>query len=249
MISSPGSIQGALRDAVNNDVWNLVGSGAPTSGTSGTAVGLAGPGSTYTDYTNKNVYVNTNTKASPTWVAFAKLSGTQTLVSPTITTPTITGGTFTSGTITTPIFSDYKALAATQTFQTNTVAATLTGFSWTVVPGTYIFEINLPSTMTTNGGLTVSDKLTTAVLTSLQAQTYAATASDNTTGVSTQVTATADATKLFDSKTAAYTLVTIKGSFVIGTGGTFAIQACQNTSNSDTTSVLLGSYAKLERVS
>lgn len=61
------SIWGALSDAANNNVFNLVGTGAPTNGTSGTAAGLAGPGSTYTDYTNKKVYVNTNTLASPTW--------------------------------------------------------------------------------------------------------------------------------------------------------------------------------------
>lgn len=45
----------------------MTGAGAPTNGTSGTGAGKAGPGSLYLDYTNKTIYQNTNTKASPTW--------------------------------------------------------------------------------------------------------------------------------------------------------------------------------------
>jgi len=174
----------------------------------------------------------------------------KTLTSPTITAPTLSGaGTITGQTISGNIESDTKVLAATATFTSNTTAATLTGFSWSVVAGaTYQFEVNLPITITTNGGLTVNFKLTTATLTSIQYQTYAATATDNATAVSTQGTTTTDATKVFDSKTAAYTLVNIKGTMVVNAAGTFAWQACQNTSNTDTTSVLLGSYAKLIRV-
>ena len=41
--------------------------GAPTSGTSGTLVGVAQPGSVLIDTTNKTLYQNTNTAASPTW--------------------------------------------------------------------------------------------------------------------------------------------------------------------------------------
>lgn len=51
----------------NNDVFHSTGSGAPTSGTSGTGVGVAGPGSIYTNYATGTQYTNTNTKASPTW--------------------------------------------------------------------------------------------------------------------------------------------------------------------------------------
>jgi hypothetical protein len=43
------------------------GSGAPTNGSSGTGVNVAGPGSFYIRTSNGAVYVNTNTKASPTW--------------------------------------------------------------------------------------------------------------------------------------------------------------------------------------
>jgi len=147
------------------------------------------------------------------------------------------------------IWSGERKVIATQIdYASNATAATITGFSWTVIAsGTYIFEINLPTTMTTNGGLTLNFKLTTATLTSIQYQSYAATASDNTTAVSTQGTTTTDATKVFDSKTAAYTLVTIKGSVVVNAGGTFAWQGCQNTSHVDTTSLLVGGYASLIR--
>jgi hypothetical protein len=39
----------------------------PVDGTSGTGAGTAGKGSRYTDTTNGNLYLNANTKASPTW--------------------------------------------------------------------------------------------------------------------------------------------------------------------------------------
>jgi len=41
--------------------------GAPTSGASGTLYNRADPGDILIDTTNKKIYVNTNTKASPTW--------------------------------------------------------------------------------------------------------------------------------------------------------------------------------------
>lgn len=51
------------------DVCMLVGAGNPVDGTTGASV--TGPGSLYFDttVTTKAVYVNTNTKASPTWTA------------------------------------------------------------------------------------------------------------------------------------------------------------------------------------
>lgn len=54
-----------------NNVQLRTGSGAPTDGTSGTGNGEAGPGSLYFDYTNKRIYQNTGTKASPAWVQVA----------------------------------------------------------------------------------------------------------------------------------------------------------------------------------
>ena len=63
-----GSQSAGAGHHIGNDVWQITGDGAPSDGTSGTGAGYAGPASTYHDYTNGKVYVNTNTKASPTWV-------------------------------------------------------------------------------------------------------------------------------------------------------------------------------------
>lgn len=60
-----------LRDQLDNDVVNLVGSGAPTDGTSGTGANVSGIGSTYNDYTNKKMYYNAGTLASPVWQPLA----------------------------------------------------------------------------------------------------------------------------------------------------------------------------------
>lgn len=58
---------------LSHDVCIMVGSGAPTDGTSGTGAGYAGPGSLYIDYTAStvdNLYSNEGTKASPDWENF-----------------------------------------------------------------------------------------------------------------------------------------------------------------------------------
>ena len=58
---------GQSASGTSQAVLLTTGSGAPTSGTTGTRAGLAPPASLYIDVTNKNVYQNTNTQASPTW--------------------------------------------------------------------------------------------------------------------------------------------------------------------------------------
>ncbi len=213
------------------------------SGTTNVQGGAFDPSANY-HVTGTWVFDNNPSFTGATFVNPA-ISGTVT-GSPTITTPTLT-----TPTINAPIYSDYKVLASSLTYDANVVPAVITGFSWTVVPGVYIFEVNLPATMTTNGGLTVSFVLTTAALTSIQYQSYAATAVDNTTAVSTSGTTTTSATKVFDSRTAAYTGVSIRGSMVVATGGTFQWNGCQNTSaaSGDASLILLGAYAKLQRVS
>ncbi len=47
---------------LGSDVWLLKAAGVPTGGD-----GWAGPGSIVIDITNFDIYMNTNTKASPTW--------------------------------------------------------------------------------------------------------------------------------------------------------------------------------------
>lgn len=216
---------------------------------------LGGAYNPLTDYTRTGATDTGGTYAgatltSPTLSGTTAIGAGTTITTPTITTPAITGGTITGATISGSLGSDNKVLAAGITYTSNVTPAVITGFSWTVVAGTYIFEMNLPTVMTTVGGLTVSLVLTTAVLTSIQYQTYAATAVDNSTAVSTTGTTATSTTKVFDSKTSAYTYVRVWGSMVVGTGGTFAWHGCQNTSAGagDVTSLALGAYAKMQRV-
>jgi hypothetical protein len=195
--------------------------GAPVDGT--TLANVAGPGSILLS-TSGVVYVNTGSKSSPTWTVFSAQQ-------PSTTT---------------------KALVASETaYSANVVPTDITGFSWTVAAsGVYVFDLFLDTTMTTVGGLTLEFKLTTATLTSIRYDTYASTASDNTLAVSTTGTTTTDSTKVFDSKTSAYTYVKVSGSFVVNAGGSFKWQACQNTSAGagDATQILIGSRASLVRV-
>lgn len=47
--------------------WWFTSAGVPTAGASGDGAGWAGKGSQCTDTTNGKLYINTGTKASPTW--------------------------------------------------------------------------------------------------------------------------------------------------------------------------------------
>lgn len=179
-------------------------------------------------------------------------TGTQTLTNKTLTSPTVTGATQSGGTLTTAtisanIESDVTVLAATQTFATTTVLATLTGLTATLVAGkTYKYDIELYTTQTTNGGLKVAFHYTNSLtLTSIAAFSQQESASAVATA---QFTTTTDASAIVDNKAAVYLRTKITGTLVVNAGGTLSIQAAQNTSNSDTTSVLLGSFARFTRV-
>lgn len=90
-----------LRQIANVDIWQIADAGAPSSGTSGTGVGFAGPGSTYVNTSAGTKYINTNTKASPTWTLIATgsftptagivASGTNTSGATTATTAAVSG--------------------------------------------------------------------------------------------------------------------------------------------------------------
>jgi hypothetical protein len=56
-----------LKNLAYQDIAILTLADAPTDGTSGTAAGKAGPGCLLIDTNNKILYINTGTKASPTW--------------------------------------------------------------------------------------------------------------------------------------------------------------------------------------
>lgn len=176
--------------------------------------------------------------------------------------PVITGGSSTGQAINSPtisgatnsgnIASDTKVLAADFTAASGSTGSTLTsltGVSWTVVAGaTYRFRAALPAvTQTANGGAKMAFKLTTATLTSVNLRIRPTTDTDNTGAVSTSFTTTTDQATWFDQKTAVYTNYTAEGSFVVGTGGTLAVQAAQNTSHADTTTITAGAFFELVR--
>lgn len=56
-----------LRNLTDNDLAIITNAGAPTNGTTGTFAKMAGKGCLLIDTTNGLLYINTNTKASPTW--------------------------------------------------------------------------------------------------------------------------------------------------------------------------------------
>src|SRR5688572_2523625 len=55
--------QALLRNWLENNIFPYTGAGAPPA----TLTGVAGPGSVYTDVTNKERYVNIGTLAAPVW--------------------------------------------------------------------------------------------------------------------------------------------------------------------------------------
>lgn len=153
----------------------------------------------------------------------------------------------------TNINQSYKILPASGaiTYTSNVTPAVITGLSWTVAAsGNYVLEAELDTTMTTVGGLTVEFVLTTATLTAINYHTYASTASDNTLAVSTSGTTTTSGTKIFDSKTSAYTRVRIWAVITVNAGGTFALHGCQNTSaGAGDVTIINSAFAKLTRAS
>jgi hypothetical protein len=126
---------------------------------------------------------------------------------------------------------------------TNTTLANVTG--WTgftlIAGGVYTVEINLSGTSGGSGGLKVAFKYTTATLTNLDVTAQGFTAS----AVAVQhITSTSDQASLF-AQTAAVISVRIVGRITVNVAGTLAIQAAQNASNGTTSSVYIGSWARL----
>lgn len=64
---NPINMFAMLRALINNGVPILTNAGTPSSGTSGTFAGQAGPGAVLIDYTNGVMYQNIGTSLSPTW--------------------------------------------------------------------------------------------------------------------------------------------------------------------------------------
>ena len=158
----------------------------------------------------------------------------------------ITGATIASSTLSQGnIFSDVKVLAADATATSNATLTSLTGFSWTLVAGaTYAFSVRGKVGMTTNGGLAVAFKYTTATIASIAVNAYQRTASAFALAQSTTVT---DQTKFINQKATAYIDVELQGSLVVTLAGTLAVQFAQETSHIDTTTVYKGFVGEFMR--
>ena len=127
---------------------------------------------------------------------------------------------------------------------TGTTLTDVTGMSVTVAPGTYRFYVNLPGVATSNSGIKAGFKYTTTVVTSIESTARIFTAS----AVAVQhSTSNADQATLAGSTSAAISTV-IEGTMVVGTGGTIKLQAAQNASHGDTTSVYIGASMTFTRI-
>lgn len=189
----------------------------------------------------------------------ATIGGTETLTGKTLTSPAINTPTIVApvvsgaGSHSGQIHSDIKALAADLVIDSGaggSTLASLSGMSWSVVAaGVYHFRARILVTMTTNGGLKLALKLTTATLTSLLLRARSTTDTDNTGAVSANFTTTTDQAAIVDQKAVAYTQVDIEGTIIVNAAGSIALQAAQNTSHADDTTILKGSFAEMRRIS
>lgn len=179
--------------------------------------------------------------------------GISTITSATITTLTSTtanvSGVLTAGTIAGTAIGANSIVksSANQTFTSGDTGATLTnltGLVQTVVPGTYKYRVFLPGVATANSGSKVAFKLTTTVLTSIEATGIAYTAS----GLVLAHSTTATDQTAYVAVTGVNLLNTIEGTMVVGTGGTIQIQGAQNASHADATTFYLGGTFELVRI-
>ncbi len=120
----------------------------------------------------------------------------------------------------------------------------LTGFDL-VAAGTYSFEIWLSGVSTTNCGIKLGFKYTTATLTSLLSIATAHAAASTAT---VQTTTATDQATLFGSNAAAWLGVRLTGQIVVNAAGSLALQAAQNAAHADTTSIYAGSSMRLVRI-
>lgn len=128
---------------------------------------------------------------------------------------------------------------------TGTTLANVTGMVTDVLePGTYEVEIVLNCLSTANSGLKVALKFGTAsMLTSIDVVSRAFTASG--VGVARATTAT-DAASI-QASTAAIISNVIQGRLVVATAGTLQLQAAQNASHADNTTIYVGSFMKFTK--
>lgn len=179
----------------------------------------------------------------PTTVTIPPLSiGTYFVTVNSVTTPAVTFAHFQTVTINprvTTLRCGTQLDAAT-----NTTLADIPGLTGLALDiGTYTFAINLYGTAGGTGGWKVAFNYTTAVLSAINANALAYTASavaaSNTTTTTTQ-------TSIIASNTA-FTNAAITGTMVVSTAGTVALQFAENSSNG-TSSIFVGSTMAFTRI-
>lgn len=133
------------------------------------------------------------------------------------------------------------------TMNSTTTLANITGLSGFTLAanGVYKFDISIAGTSTVNSGLKIGFGLTTATLTNNEATGIGYTAS----AVAVQHTTTATTGMTLFGQTAAVISVRITGRLTVNAAGTLAVQAAQNASHADTSSVFTGSWATFTKVS
>lgn len=182
-----------------------------------------------------------------TAIAMAGVTSGETILQPTgiaagtLTLPAVTG-TVASTTGSNLYLPDLKRSSA-QVDATTTTLANVTGLSFTVVPGTYSFDGSIDTTCGGTGGVKLAFNYTTTVISVINANALAYTASA--VAVSKTLTTTTQ-TSIVASNTA-FTNVILKGTMVVTTGGTVDLQFAENSTNS-TSSVLVGSTLQLTRI-
>lgn len=175
----------------------------------------------------------------------AAASGTLTLPA---ATDTLVGkatiDTLTNKTLTDFIDSGDKVPSALMNIVSTTTLVSVPGLSVAVTAaGTYSFKAYLTGTSTTNGGLKVAIANSGTTTTS----TYTGKQFNN--GTTNAATTTSTMGNAVGAATTVYTDATIEGVVVIANAGNLTVQAAQNVSHADTTTVTVGSYFKVSRVS
>lgn len=132
----------------------------------------------------------------------------------------------------------------------NTTGTTLTNVSGmvtdTLPPGTYELEANLIVTATTNSGFKAAFKQGTAGMVSAISATVTST-SASAVAQTTQFTTTTDAST-FVGATSAYLRVQVRGTITLALSGTIQLQAAQNASHADDTTVEVGSTMRFRKI-
>ena len=201
--------------------------------------------------TGAQFWINTGTSSAASFKAISSLDAANTwAAAQTFSAAATFSAGFTSTTA--PTFSagyingyDNLVSSADLAKTSNTTLADITGLSTTVAAsGVYSFNGVLYVTNTANGGLKVSTAGGTATVTSIVCDAEAWNGS--TVGTTTRTTSL---TNIHAVTAEVVTKLYITGAMVVNAGGTFKLQAAQNASHADTTTVLQNSWLSLRRKS